>query len=225
MKALRNVVIITIALVVFYATSWANNPADQTASYGQYNFEFYKICFDAGGSQWFDFGFPVSEDKTSSVYIDNWVSKDGESRNFGFQFSHRFPEVVSITFVNNLAYGNSGSSSLQDMWVDFRWDGGGVSILSPFERGGDPTFGIRSDKGPLTAYLQYAPDETFFSGLSYEFRDRGITFDVAYQESSEITFVRLSKVVRTDFGLFVPEIRTKLGENDYIGFGLACVPN
>ena len=216
-----------IVLLLFVAkpAHAINNPADMTSSYGQIPVEFYKICYDAGGSRWFDFGFPMG-DKTSNLYFDNWISKDGENKNFGVQVSKRFPKLVSFTFVNNLSYGNGNSDSSQAAWLDLRWEGGGASILLPFEPGGDPTFGLRSDKGPLYGYLQYDPsDKSFFSGVSYEFRKSGVSLDLAYSEASEVTFVRLSKSVQIDSGTLIPEIRTKLGDTDYIGFGLGFVPN
>ena len=221
-----------IAIVFLFALLFAssahavNNPADMSASYMQFNFEFYKICSDAGGSRWFDFSLPMNEKKNANLYFDNLISKDGKSKNFGVQVSKRFPDAVTFTFRNDMAYGNGNSDSSQIVWLDYHREHIGASALLPFEKGGKPTFGLRSDKGPLYAYLQYAAsDKSFFPGLSYKFRKSGTSIDVAYQKSSKITFVRLSKPFTTSAGIFIPEIRTKLGSTSYIGLGLAFVGN
>lgn len=203
-----------------------NNPADMSAGYGQFNFEFYKICTDAGGARWFDFSFPMGEKKDANLYIDNWIAKDGKSKNFGVQVSKRFSSAVTFTFRNDMSSGNGNSDSSQIVWLDYHRKNIGASVLMPFQEGGKPTFGLRHDKGPLYEYLQYDTSrKKFFPGLSYKFRKSNVSFDVAYQDSSKITFVRLSKPFKINSGLIIPEIRTKLGTTDYIGFGLAFVGN
>ncbi len=220
--------VIVLLFVICLASSVhaVNNPADMSASYGQFNFEFYKICSDAGGARWFDFSLPMGEKKDANLYFDNWISKDGKSKNFGVQVSKRFSSAVTFTFRNDMSSGSGTSDSSQIAWLDYHRKNIGASVLMPFNEGGKPTFGLRHDKGPLYEYLQYdTSHKKFFSGLSYKFRKSNVSFDVAYQESSKITFIRLSKPLVISSGLLIPEIRTKLGRTDYIGLGLAFVAN
>ena len=226
MKTLRNMVMITIALVVFHTTSWAiNNPADMTSSYGQIPMEFYKICSDAGGSHWFDVSFPVNEKKDANIYFDNWVSKSGEDKALGVITSKSFSNRFQLTFSHYSFWGESGSSATQDLWVDKGWENGGFNILLPLQPGGDPTYGVRQKVDKTHFFLQYAKStEDFNYGVSFEIKG-GISLDLAYQENSENKYLRISKLIHAKSGIFIPEIRVKANDTGYIGFGLGFVPN
>jgi len=121
-----------------------------------------------------------------------------------------------------MSSGSGNSDSSQVVWLDYHRKNIGASVLMPFNEGGSRHLEFRSDKGPLYEYLQYdTSSKKFFPGFEFQIRKSNVSFDVAYQDSSDTTFVRLSKLFATRNGYLLPEIRTKLGSTSYIGFGLA----
>jgi len=91
---LEVVLIILFSILLFGVKAHAiNNPADQSASYAQFNFEFYKMCFDAGGARWFDFSFPMGEKKMPISILTTGFRGMERARTSAFRCQRDFPKT------------------------------------------------------------------------------------------------------------------------------------
>ena len=221
--------LIGIALIIVFACAKPahaiNNPADTTASYGQWPMEFYKLCVDVGDMRWLDLSLPVNAKKDANIYFDNWTTHDGSSRGLGVMVSKAVSQRLQVTVRNDVSSSSGVSASSQNFWVGYQRGNIGANILLPFESGQDPTLSLRTKRGNVSLFLdKTGMREGFFSGISFYFPRESLSLDLAYKEGGNIRYLRLSRVFKSHAGMFIPEIRTRFGAKDEIGFGLAFLP-
>ena len=225
MKLIGRAVLVAVALLFAAKVSvFALNPADLSATYGQIPVEYYKVCYDVDDSRWFDFSYPVDANKDANLYFESLITEDNTTKLFSVTASKRFPKYVQASFFGLASWGGGTSSFDSSMWVEVFGGKGGASVLLPFDQAYDPIVGGRYNWRNLQFFFQTntSGHANPMYGLTY--LDEGFYLDLAYQDESDVSFVRLSKDFQTSVGTITPEIRTRFDDEGEVGFAVTFVP-
>ena len=220
MKNLYSVLVVVLFSVV---SAWAEDQADLTV-FHRTGTEFYKVQYEGDGIRSFSAVMPLSKSSSSLSVFD----LQNEAGTFGLS---QFKLAKSITpnldtTINSTIISGGGISN--DLGVDVRRGSFGLGIVIPMksEKAEDVLLGPRFAYGVLTGYLTInGQGRNPMYGLTIS--KGGLNVDMAYQPNGSISWVRLAKVVNSEVGKIIPQIRVQTNPGcggRWIGFSLALVP-
>lgn len=199
--------ILTLTIEVFAA-----NPADLTSFNRLVPVEFYKVAYDAG-PQWVCINTPLTE--SSSAIIFGW--QDGDVGLGQIMFTKKFSSYLQANLTTKVT-----NEVNNELVLDLNYNEFGLGLLLPLSSFEVENFliGPRVTVGPVSAYSTLSRASKPLYGLSIS---KFFDLDFAYGRGT--CHFRTSKSFATQFGTFIPELRTKFTqEENFYGFGLGFIP-
>ncbi|AKM82227.1 TPA: hypothetical protein DD449_03925 [Candidatus Berkelbacteria bacterium] len=203
---MRYIIAILAAIVLLYSVPvQAANPADLTACYLFGSGTFLKVAVE--NDPWFYASRQVA--KNTSI---GWYGCDDEaSVTNELSIAQRIGSRFQTGYIANYKRECSDTTLGESLMFDYEANHFGIGMIASLE--GEPIqFGFRY-KGKVNLFLTLEERSKPFVGIGFKTK-KGTNIDLA--ANNKAAYLRASKSYRD----FTPELRTKFGDNGFVGFGI-----